>query len=168
MFRAVFVFSGILPLPQPSPVLLRRYRQNFGVTAAVKGWTIAKDSLPSLELPLQDSDRNTSTTIGKLSRKRSQPSKNRCHQTPNAPPRADQRICPPSRHVTRPTCLAHSSNATLALTPRQHAMSTTVDHCWLLRHPLTFFSLGKCSIRVVLFCARTKSGCYLLDFYRDC
>ena len=165
MFRVVFVFSGILPLPQPSLVLLRHCRQNFGVPAAVKGWTIAKDLLPSLELPLQDSDRNTSTTIGKLSRRRSQPRKNRRHQTPNAPPRADQRICLPSRHVTR---LAHSSNTTSALTPRQHATLATVDHCWVPRHPLTFFSLGKCSIRVVLFFARTKSGCYLLDFYRDC
>ena len=131
VFRAVFVFSGILSLPQPSPVLLRRRRQNSGVPAAVKGWTIAKDSLPSLELPLQDSDRNTSTTIGKLSQRQSQPCKNNSHLTSDAPPRTDQRIFPPSCHVTRPTRLAHSSDAT----------SATVDHCWLPRQPLTFWSL---------------------------
>ena len=155
MFRAVFVFSGILPLPQPSPVLLRRRLQNSGVPAAVKGWTIAKDSLPSLELPLQDSNRNTSTTIGKLSRRRSQPRKNHRHRKSDAPPRADQSSCPPSRHVTRSTRLAHSCDATSALdavspTPRHvspNATSATVDHCWLPRHPLTvdFWALTFCN-----------------------
>jgi hypothetical protein len=47
------------------------------------------------------------------------------------PPRADQSSCPPSRHVTRPTRLAPSCDATSALdtsalTPRQRPL-TTVD-----------------------------------------
>ena len=46
MFRAVFVFFGILPLPQPSPVLLRRRCQNSGVTAAVHNSNI-EDAISS-------------------------------------------------------------------------------------------------------------------------
>ena len=36
VFHAVLVFSGILPLPQPSPVLLCRCHQNFCVPLSLK------------------------------------------------------------------------------------------------------------------------------------
>ena len=37
-FVQFFVFPGVLTLPQSSPVLLCRCRQNSGVPATVKGW----------------------------------------------------------------------------------------------------------------------------------
>ena len=89
-----------------------------------------KDSLPSSELSLQASDRNASTTIGKISQRRSQPRKNRLYPTPDAPPHPAQRICPPSRTVTFPHALgcspchvSISKHAMSALDPRHRHVS---------------------------------------------
>uniref|UniRef100_A0A2N9J4I5 Uncharacterized protein n=1 Tax=Fagus sylvatica TaxID=28930 RepID=A0A2N9J4I5_FAGSY len=93
---AASTISGIAPLP-PSEFRCARYRQRLK--------TSPKDSLPSSESSLQTSDRNTSTTIRKISRLWTQPRKNHLHSTPDAPLEGLARRHAISRAST---CLAYS------------------------------------------------------------
>uniref|UniRef100_A0A2N9HP48 Integrase catalytic domain-containing protein n=1 Tax=Fagus sylvatica TaxID=28930 RepID=A0A2N9HP48_FAGSY len=106
---AVFVFSGILPLPQPSPDIAppppsefrcARCRQRLNNRQRLTAF-VGTPSPGFQSKHLHHHWKALSKTISTAQK-----------SPPSDAGRADQRICPPSRHVTHPMRLAHSRDAT--------------------------------------------------------
>ncbi len=154
MFHAVFVFSGVLSLPQPALALLCRRCQNSGVLTAITGWFhrhrltafigVFSPSLQSKHLHHHCVDLMT-------------PDLTKQKSLPSAAARAAWSFCPPlhcvTSHTPQGSYLCHVSTchyATSALMPSQHHViavdrvltSWPFNHwLWLLTFwgwPLTF------------------------------